>query len=309
MRRRYKKLSLQQISSFCAVCRLGSYARAARHLDLSPSTVWEHVHGLERQLDLVLLENANGAIRATAEGQQLLEHVLPLLAGLESTGEVIAQKAGRLPQAITLASGVRMLVEDVGPAVTAFRRRYPTVRLRLLSAEDREIEPLVENGAVDVGLMLAPGPGRPTRPSLAYEPAYGLDYLLVMPPGHALAAKRGLRLTDIAGCPLVVGEPETSSRRRIDEVFHQHHLTDRVRIVVETSSAVMVFAYVRAGAGVGITAGNPRSFLGHGLGIRSLGRWFGAARYAFVWPRGASIAPAQREFADAIRAGIGAAGG
>jgi DNA-binding transcriptional LysR family regulator len=304
MRRRYKSMSLQQLGSFSEVCRQGSYAGAARRLDLSPSTVWEHVHGLGQQLDLSLVESRDGTVRPTPDGQELLDHVRPLLAGLESTGEVMRQKSGRPPAAVTLVSGVRMLVEDVGPVVGAFRQRYPGVRLRLLSAEDRKIEPLVEHGDADLGLMLEPGPGRPPRPALAYEPAYALDYLLVTPPGHPLLAKRGLRLADVVRHPLVVGEPETSSRRRIDEVLYQHRLVDRTTIAVETSSAVMVFAYVRGGAGVGVTAGNPRSFLCQGLGVRSLGRWFGAARYVFVWLRGAAVLPAQREFAETIRADI-----
>jgi DNA-binding transcriptional LysR family regulator len=84
-------------------------------------------------------------------------------------------------------------------------------------------------------------------------------------------------------------------------VLHRHNLLDTVKLAVETNSAAMTFAYVRAHAGVGITAGHRLGFLCEGLGLRPLGAWFGAARYIFVWLRGGFIPPAQRTLADLIR--------
>ncbi|HXG12997.1 MAG TPA: LysR family transcriptional regulator [Gemmataceae bacterium] len=305
MRHPYKDLSLQQLRGFCAICRLGSYAGAARQLGLSPSTVWEQMRGLERQFEVPLLETRDGAVQPTPEGRRLLELALPLLAGLESTREVLRQQRGRPPESITIVSGMRMLMEEIGQAIPIFRRRYPDVRLRLLYVEDREIESLVEQGKADLGLILEPGPGRPLRPTVVHEPAYDLDFVLVAPPRHPLLTRRSLRLRDIVRYPLVLGAPGTNSRRRIEEVLYQHGLLGAMRVAVETNSAALTFAYVRAGAGVGITAGNPRGFLCRGLGVRPLGRWFGAARYVFVWTRGAHVPPAQRELAELIRLNAG----
>lgn len=301
MRTTYKELGLSQLRSFCAVCQLGSYAAVARRLHLTTSTVWEQMRGLERQFEARLLENHGGEVRPTREGEQLRELVAPLLEGLESTKEVFQQQRGRPPAAITLASGIRMLLDEVGPVLPHFQKRYPGVRLRLLFEPDRQIESLVEQGEADLGLILEPDPARPTHPALAYEPAYEWDYLLVTPPGHALLAKRGLRLEDIVRHPLVVTVPGTASRRRIEEVLHQHQLFAKMQVSVETSSIVMTYAYVRSGAGIGIAVGNPSGFLCQGLGLRSLRQWFGAARYVFVWRRGAYVPPAQRALADLIR--------
>src|SRR5262245_53860177 len=79
-RRSYKDLSLAQLRSFCAVCRRGGYAAAARELLLTSPAVWEQMQALERHYGRRLLERRGNAVRPTAEGEHLLEMVGPLLA-------------------------------------------------------------------------------------------------------------------------------------------------------------------------------------------------------------------------------------
>lgn len=301
MRKPYKDLSLVQLRSFHEVCRLGSYAEAARHLGLSTSTVWEQLQGLGRYFEADLLEAAHGRVRPTADGQTLHNLVLPLLAGLDSAKGVLREHRGRPPEHLTLVSGMRMLVDEVALALAGFRAEFPGVRVRCLHADDRRVEAMVADGEADLGLMLEPGPGTTPRPVLGYEPAYELDFLLVTPPGHPLLAKRGLTLADVLAHPLVLTAPGSTSRRRIDEALHRDDLTGRARVAAETNSAVLSLAYVRAGVGVAITTGHRRGFLGQGLGLRPLGDWFGVARYVFVRLRGAYLPPALGRFADLIR--------
>lgn len=304
VRKPYKDLSLTQLRSLEVVARLGGYAEAARELGVSPSTVWEQMRGLERYFEIPLLEAAGGRVCPTSEGRQLLDLLLPQLAGLGSAKEVLHQRRGRPPASITLVSGMRMLLEEVGSGLPAFRAKYASVRIRCLYAEDSVIESLVERGGADLGLMLELGPGREAKRTLTYEPAYELEYLLVTRPRHPLLKKRPLRLADVVRYPLVVGAPGTTSRRRIDEVFHREGLLGRLSVAVETNSAALTLAYVRAGVGIGITAASRQGLLWKGLEARSLRKWFGAARYVFVWPRGAFVPPAQQELADQIRAAV-----
>jgi DNA-binding transcriptional LysR family regulator len=304
MRVRYKVPSLQQIRAFGEVCRTGGFAPVARALGLSTSAVWEQVRGLERAFESALVERRRGAVRPTPEGRALLDLLMPLVAGFESCRETFRQLRGRAPESLTVVSGMRMLLEEVAGAAASFRRRHPGVRLRLLYAEDREIESIVERREADLALTLDPGPGHVPRPAVVHEPAYDLDFVLLTPPRHPLQAKRPLRLAHVVRYPLVVGARATSTRRRIEEVFHRHGLTARMKVAVETNSAAVTFAGVRAGAGVGITAANLRGSLGRGLGVRSLRPWFGVARFVFIWPRGSRVPPLQRELADLIRSSL-----
>src|SRR5262245_32055519 len=282
----FKDLTLAQLRGFAVVCRAGSYAAAARELLLTSPAVWEQMQGLERHYGCRLLVRRGNGIAPTAEGEQLLNLLRPLLAGLDSTRDVLQQRGGVLPRELTVATNLRVLAEEVSRALALFQKNHPDIRLRLMFTGN-DVDERIASGEADVGFTLEPGPDIPLSPAVVYEPAGEVDYLLVAPARHPLLRARSLKLTRIAEHPLVLGEAATYSRRRVQEVLHRHDLAAKVRVVVETSSDEYTLSCVRAGIGVGITIGTGNGPLYQGLRVRSLRRWFGTARVGFLWKRGA----------------------
>src|SRR5262245_4808926 len=125
MRRPYKDVTLAQLRSFCEVCRQGSYAAAARRLLLTTPAVWEQVQALERHYAAALVARSGNAIRPTPEGEQLLDMIRPILAGLESTKELLRQRGAGGPQALTLATHLRVLSEEISSGLARFQLAYP----------------------------------------------------------------------------------------------------------------------------------------------------------------------------------------
>jgi DNA-binding transcriptional LysR family regulator len=248
------------------------------------------------------LQRQGNAVRPTPKGERLLELIRPLLSGLDSTRDVLAQQDGAPPPQLTLVSNLRVLVDEISRALRQFQRRYPAVRLKVLYTGIDEVQPLVVAGEADVTLTLEPGPDSPPARSLTYEPAGEVDYLLITPPKHPLVRKRTLHLEQIVEFPLVLGEPGAYSRHRVQEIMHRYGLSQQLRIAVETSSDEYTLNCVRAGLGVGITVGTGHGHLYRGLAVRSLRHWFGTARVGFLWKQGAHLPLVQRDLADAIQA-------
>ncbi len=298
--RPYKEMSLVQLRSFCAVCERGGYAVAARELHLTGPAVWEQVQGLERHYGVRLLERHGAGVRPTVQGRRLLEMIRPLLAGLDSTRGVLQQVDGSLPERLTLVTNLRVLVEEISAAMRAFQKQFPPVRLAVHYTSGPEVEPLVLSGTADLAFTLEPGPDSPTSAGTIYEDACELDYLLILPPRHALARSSSLHLREITKHPLVLAEPAAYSRQRLKEILHRYDLTRSAKVAVETSSDEYTIACVRAGMGIGITMGIPHGHLYRGLAVRSLRPWFGLARAGFLWKRGVHLPPAQLEFVRII---------
>lgn len=306
-RRHYKQLSLTQLRSFCEVCRLGGYAAAAREVLLTPPAVWEQVQALERHLDARLLEREGNRVRPTVEGARLLELVRPLLAGVESLPDMLHQRAGVLPESLTFVTTMRVLVYEISAALGAFQQRYPAVQLKVRYVGSDQLQQLVLDRAADVTFTLEPTADQQMSPSIVFEPAADLDYLLVTPPGHPLATKKTFPVDSIVDYPLVLAGPHAYSRRRATEIFQQHHLTGQARIAVETSSDEYTLASVRAGSGIGIVVGNIGSELHRGMSVRPLTHLFGPARVGFLWRRGLYVPPVQAELSELVKTQVAGA--
>lgn len=282
---RAEGLGVRHVRAFCRVFRRLSYAQAARDLRLSVPTVWEQVRAVERAYDAVLFERSGRVVRPTPAAETLFPALEPLLAGFDSTLELVREQAGAGPAAITLVTGVRMMVEELGRPLRRFQELHPEVRLRLFHGDEREAERRIEAEEADLALLLDPGPGAATR-AVAVERVYEVEYLAVFRPGDRLARRASLRLADLAGRPLIVGHPGTYSRQLLDHAFHREGLRDRMRVVVETDNAAYTLACVRAGMGTGVIAGRPDGILTRGLAARPLRRPLGQARIVFLSRKG-----------------------
>ncbi len=299
----FKDLTLGQLRSFVVVCRRGSYAAAARELLLTSPAVWEQIQGLERHYGRPLLVRQGNGIAATAEGQQLLDMIRPVLAALDSTRDVVQQRGGAPPTVLTVATNLRVLADEISQALRWFQRQHQSVRLRLIFTGN-DVDEWIADGRADVGLTLEPGPDEPASATVIYEACGDVDYLLVAPSRHPLLRARSFQLRQIADHPLVLGIAPSYSRRRVEEVLHRHDLSGSVQLAVETSSDEYTLACVRAGLGIGITIGIAQGQLYRGLAVRTLRRWFGTARVGFLWKRGAHRLTPQVALAAAISRSI-----
>src|SRR5262245_24285999 len=178
-RHAYKEIRLQQLRSFCETARLGSLTAAAASLGLAQPTVWEQVHALERIFGITLIEREAHGSRLTKAGQLLAKLAAPLVAGIDSLPAQLHEAQSAAETWLAVASTQRILVEDLSRPVAEFERRHHPVQLRFLEMGIDKVAAAVESGEADLGLT-SERPD-PDSPWLAFEPAYELDLILVVP--------------------------------------------------------------------------------------------------------------------------------
>jgi DNA-binding transcriptional LysR family regulator len=297
---RADELTVQQLRSFCLVVERQSYAAAAKELSFSVPTVWEQVRGLEKRYDTALFQRQGRRIVPTPAAALLYPALRSLLTGLDSTFELLREERGDPPRQLTLVTGVRMMLEDLGKPLARFKDQHPGVRLRLIHGDNREAERLIRAGDADLALTLEPGPNL-AGDAVCYERAYRIECLALFPKGHPLAPRPVLRLADLVAHPLVVGHATTYGRHLLDRALHREGLLGRLRIAAETDNSAFTSACVRAGMGIGILAGQAHGMLSRGLVTRSLRRQLGQAWIVFLWRKGRHLTQAARTLMEFIR--------
>src|SRR5262245_48359316 len=223
-------LGVAQLRSFCLVYERQSYAAAASDLGLAVPTIWEQVRTLEKRYGTRLFTRRGRRIEPTPAAAVLYQSLSSLLAGIDSTLELLREQGGERPPAATVVDGGRMMLEDLGRPLARFRKQHPGVCLRLLHEHDKAAEELIVSGEADLALTLEAGPGVVGR-GVASERAYQIDYLALFPKRHPLTRKLSLDLKDLASYPLIIGHARTYGRQLLEQALHHAGLLDRIQIV------------------------------------------------------------------------------
>lgn len=279
------RLAVAALRSFCLVYEKQSYSAAARAQGLSVPTVWAQVQLVTQQYKVPLFRRRGRRVEPTAAAEALYPLLRPLLAALDSTFELVQDHAQLQPRSLTVVSGARLLLEDLGPPLARFSKQFPQVRLRLVHHNDGQAASMVASGEADLALTLQPLRETGT-PRVQIERAFPIEFLAIFPKRHPLARTTRLTLPELLEHPLVVGHSGTYSRQLFEQALYRRGLREVPRIVAETDSSAFTAACVRAGMGVGLIAGRRDGFLCKGLASRSLTAELGTAWIVFMLQRG-----------------------
>lgn len=136
------------IAAFVRTAELGSFAAAARLLELSPSAVGKSVARLEQELNARLFQRSTRVLRLTEEGKEFYERCRRILDDLDDARASLAvtRQAPRGRLRVTVpAVGYHLLL----PYLPGFLARYPEIEIDI-DFSDRLID-LIEEG-VDVAV-------------------------------------------------------------------------------------------------------------------------------------------------------------
>lgn len=188
------------LRTFVAVVDNRSFSAAARELGYTQSAVSQHIAALEADLGAQFVRRR--PVGPTEAGERLMEHARPLLLRLDAARADIARLHATRPSRLTVAASPLALAPALAHALARARRLAPglTVSLHVLGRE--AVMAAVMAG--DADLALVDGAAAPTDPLPLPDPgalittAVGEQPLTVLlPAGHPLARRRGLRLADL----------------------------------------------------------------------------------------------------------------
>jgi DNA-binding transcriptional LysR family regulator len=112
------------------------------------------IQQLETQLGVRLLHRTTRQVRLTADGEQLLQRVRPLLAEVEDIDQLFHAGQRQVSGRLSIDAPSRIARRLIAPALPSLLRRHPRLEL-LLSSTDRAID-LVQEGvdcAVRIGML------------------------------------------------------------------------------------------------------------------------------------------------------------
>src|SRR6478609_1637754 len=213
-------LNSTRLRVFHEVIARGSISAAADALSYSQSAVSQALATLEAEAGVPLVERMPRGVRPTVAGSALATHAEGILARLDAAEAELAAiaglKGGRLRMASFPTAGATLMPE----AIATFNAAHPSVTLSLAEGEPEEIVPRLRAGEFDLALLFEfPEQelrvGASTRVELLSDPMF-----LALPREHPLAARRRLRLEDLAGEAWVQTSAASACSRHVVRLCH-----------------------------------------------------------------------------------------
>ena len=150
---------LRLLRVFHTVAEKGGFTAAEVTLGKSKSAISADVSALETRLGLTLCQRGRGGFALTAEGVQVRDATLRLLADLDGFRDRVNLARGRLSGTLTLHVTDNIVTYGESPLVRVlgdFARRHPEVFLNLASAPASEVEQAVLDGRAAIGVSVLP---------------------------------------------------------------------------------------------------------------------------------------------------------
>jgi DNA-binding transcriptional LysR family regulator len=127
---------LRAMRVFARVIDEGSFAGAARALDLAPAVVTRLIAELEEHLGTRLIQRTTRSLSLSPLGERYLERVRAILADLDET-EALIQTSSDEPQGhVRLQAPGAFLTHQLARHLPAFHAEHPRVTLTLTAAPD-----------------------------------------------------------------------------------------------------------------------------------------------------------------------------
>ncbi|MFP3155266.1 LysR family transcriptional regulator [Lachnospiraceae bacterium ZAX-1] len=143
-------MDFRQLEVFCAVVEWHSFSEAAHHLYLTQPTISTHIHTLEKELNIQLLQRTTKNIALTKEGKQFYEYAKSLLRLRDkalrefnhTNQDVIQLGVSSIPSAY--------LIPEI---LSAYHNHFPTVSFDLVQSDSQGIINRIVSGSLDIGII------------------------------------------------------------------------------------------------------------------------------------------------------------
>ncbi|MCL7749945.1 LysR family transcriptional regulator [Halalkalibacter alkaliphilus] len=187
-------MELKDLRYFIEVVNYGSFTKAAANTYISQPTLSKSLKKLESELKVELFERSTRKLKLTDAGEIVYKQGVKIL-GATNELTTLLDDLINLPTG-TIKIGIPPLIGTLFfPAIAKnFGKAYPDVTLELVELGAKRIEHLVEEGQVDVGIIVLPI----DNSKFDILPFIKEEFMLYTHTDHTLAKKEAVNIKQLA---------------------------------------------------------------------------------------------------------------
>ena len=243
-------MELRHLRYFLAVGEALNFRKAAAQLRLAQPALSRQVQDLEDEIGVDLMKRSPRGVTLTAEGKLFLDEVRELLKRADESVEKVRALARGEYGELHVGYAPSPTVEILPPALAAFQKTVPRVKVLLHDLASDELIAGLQNGTLEFAIMVPPA-GDQTA-GIQFEVLRTYPLWVAMAAMHPFARMKSIPLEKLAAEPLVVlrRKDYPESDRYLDRLFAS--IGAKPPIAVECDSASSLITEVEAGRGIAL---------------------------------------------------------
>jgi DNA-binding transcriptional LysR family regulator len=205
-------MTFDQVESFLAVARFGSFRDAARQRGLSQPAVSRQVQALEKSLNARLVVRKRSGCQLTPEAREFL-HYAETMIRLQLRARTFLQ-----PRSVIVGASSNIGTYLLPRLIRRFEETYPKVGVEVSIGTNEAIAQQLDSGAVDIALM----EWWNEKPAYVAAVWRREPLVVIVPPEHAWANRESIPGAWLFEEKMLGGERGTGTGTLLREQFGDH---------------------------------------------------------------------------------------
>lgn len=227
-------MDVQELEAFWWIAKTGSFNKAAERLYLTQPSVTARIQALEKELGQPLFERKPRGVRLTDAGRVLLPHAERVLSDIRKAHQAIADLASAHGGTLAVGSALTIGTYTLPKILANFKAAFPGIEVAVRTGRSQQIQQLVLDDTVQVGLVHAPLPPQADVESM---PLYSEPIVLVVQPGHPLSDRAEVTADELATQPFITSDRASGYWTLVEQFWAGAGIVPRVTMELDSIEA------------------------------------------------------------------------
>lgn len=189
-------MDTKQLTTFVTLAEVNNYVKAADRLNYAPSTLAKHIHSLEAELGVKLVEYRESKIHLTSDGRRFYSYATKMLDTYWDAAEEFSSLGG-IHGVIHIAGGEPIVGFSLARLFLDFSTQYPEVSVNVQTTCCARVPAWIRGREVDMGYIHVMEPIK--NDAYISVPLFSEPICFLTTPKNRLAKKAGIFYRDFEG--------------------------------------------------------------------------------------------------------------
>lgn len=237
-------MEFRQLKYLLEIVNCKGFTKASEVLGIAQSALSIAVKNLEEEIGIILIDRNYRKFTLTAEGKIFIEKAAEIIGQVNTLQHEMEELKGLVRGTLQVGIPGMLATHFFSEKISAFRERYPNLKISVFSDGAKRLEKLLCDGQLDVAIL-----GEEKLSSeLIWKPLLKDEMVACVASSHHLASKKEISIQELAQETLFLFQKGNYQRAVLAEAFGE--INQEANIAFETNLTSLLKAMTAKGDGI-----------------------------------------------------------